>query len=89
MFPVTGLKILGWVGTHIFFIFFSRKKKLILCILKGISPFKMHKIMFFLEKPVSYRSVINIYFGCSKEPLVENKENLFLEYAILSGGLVL
>ena len=31
------------------FIRFSGKK-FFLCILKGISPFKMHKIIFFLEK---------------------------------------
>ena len=45
---VIGLKILGRVGTHIFFFcsFFPRKN-IILCILKGISPFKMHKIKFF------------------------------------------
>ena len=41
-----GLNILGRVGTHIFF---SGKKNVILCILKGISPFKMHKILFFPE----------------------------------------
>ena len=39
-----GLKILGMVG-----IIFSRKKYIILCILKGILPFKMHKIIFFWE----------------------------------------
>ena len=45
VFRVTGLKILGRVGTHInFFIFFFC---IILCILKGISPFKMHKIIFY------------------------------------------
>ena len=44
VFLVTGLKILGMVGTH----FFS-KKNIVLCILKGISPFKMHKIIFFSE----------------------------------------
>ena len=47
---VTGLKILGRVGTHIF-IFFWRKTKIILCILKDISPFNMHKIIFFSRKP--------------------------------------
>ena len=44
VFLVTGLKILGCVGTH----FFSGKN-IILCILKGISPFKMHKFIFFPE----------------------------------------
>ena len=39
-------EILGRVGTHILFSFFFRKKIIILCILKGILPFKMHKIMF-------------------------------------------
>ena len=37
------LKILCRVGTHIFN--FSGKN-IILCILKGISPFKMHEIFF-------------------------------------------
>ena len=41
-----GLKILGRVGTH----FFLWKKNIILCILKGIPPFKMHKIIFFFLK---------------------------------------
>ena len=45
VFRVTGLKILGRVATHIFLL----EKNIILCILKGISPFKMHKILFFLE----------------------------------------
>ena len=47
---VMGLKNLRRVGTHIYFliIFFSGKN-IILCILKGISPFKMHKIIFFPE----------------------------------------
>ena len=49
LFLVSGLKILGRVGTHIFF--FSGKIYMILCILKGISPFKMHKIIFFSRKP--------------------------------------
>ena len=46
-FWVTGQKILGRVGTHFFF----WKKYIILCILKGISAFKMHKIIFFSRKP--------------------------------------
>ena len=45
---VSGLKNLGRGGT-----FFLKKKFLeknkILCILKGILPFKMHKIIFFPE----------------------------------------
>ena len=44
MFQITAAKILGRVGAHIF-----SGKKLIVCILKGISPFKMHKIIFFPE----------------------------------------
>ena len=36
---ITGLKLLGRVGTYIVYIFFSRKKYNIICILKGISPF--------------------------------------------------
>ena len=43
---VVGLQILGRVGTYIFF----SGKNIILCLLKGISPFKMHKIPFFPEK---------------------------------------
>ena len=31
--------------------FFFLKKKIISCILKGISPFKMHTILFFSRKP--------------------------------------
>ena len=46
---VTGLKILARVGTHIFLIIFFLKKYMILCILKGISPFKMHKMIYFPE----------------------------------------
>ena len=46
VFLVTGLEILGWIGTHIFF-----WNNTILCILTGISPFKMHKIIFFARKP--------------------------------------
>ena len=53
VFWVSGLKILGRVGTHNFFLilFFLEKTYIILCILKGISPFKMHKIIFFRENP--------------------------------------
>ena len=48
VFRVTGLKILGRIVTHIFFNhFFFWKKYIILCILKGISPFKMHKLIYF------------------------------------------
>ena len=51
VFWVTGLQILGRVGTHIFFYhFFFWKKYIILCILKSILPFKMHKIIYFPEK---------------------------------------
>ena len=46
VFQVTGLKILGRVGIHIFFL---EKNNTILCILKGEMPFKMHKIVFFPE----------------------------------------
>ena len=40
VFRVTSLKILGRLGTHIFFL----GKIDFFCILKDISPFKMHKI---------------------------------------------
>ena len=46
MCQVTGLKIVGRVGTHIFFYyFFFLEKNIILCIL----PFKMHKSYIFPE----------------------------------------
>ena len=48
VFLVMGLKISGRVGTHIIF-FLNLEKYMILCILKGISPFKMNKIIFFPE----------------------------------------
>ena len=43
VFRVTGLKILGRVGTHICFYYFFPGKNIILCILKGKMPFKMLK----------------------------------------------
>ena len=49
VFQVTGLNFLGRVGTHVFLYFFFLEKNTILYILKGISPFKMHKIIFFPE----------------------------------------
>ena len=39
-----------WVGTYIFLIFFFLEKNIIVCILKGEMPFKMHKIIFFFKK---------------------------------------
>ena len=60
---VRGLKILGMVGKHFFLIIFffwknynfmhfeRQNKNIILCILKGISTFKMHKIIYFTRKP--------------------------------------
>ena len=50
VFRVTGLKILGKVGTLILLYFFLGKT-IILCILKGILPFKMYKIIYFSRKP--------------------------------------
>ena len=51
LFRVTGWNILGRVGlTFFFFDFFFWIFFKILCILKGISPFKMHKIVFFFWK---------------------------------------
>ena len=46
VFRVMGLKSLGRVGTHIKTFL---GKYIILCILKGILPLKMHKITFFPE----------------------------------------
>ena len=46
VFRVMGLKSLGRVCSHIFFkYFFFLEKNTNLCILKGISPFKLHKII--------------------------------------------
>ena len=49
-FRVTGLKILGRVGTHIFSIIFFLEKNIILCLLKGILPFKMREFFLFPRK---------------------------------------
>ena len=49
VFPVTGPKILGRVGTLSFSIIFFLEKNKNLCILKGSLPFKMHKIIYFPE----------------------------------------
>ena len=49
VFRVTVLKILGRVGTPFFCSFFP-EKNIILCILKGISPLKMQKIIYFFQK---------------------------------------
>ena len=51
MFWKTGLKFLGGAGTHIFL-----AKYIILCILKGMLPFKMHKILFFPENQENHLS---------------------------------
>ena len=48
-FRVTGLKILGRVGTHIFLIIFFLGNIQFYAFLKAILPFKMHKIIFFPE----------------------------------------
>ena len=47
MFLVISLTILGSVGTHIFFFL---EYNIILCILKGISHFKMLNFIFFSRK---------------------------------------
>ena len=47
---VKGLKILGSVGTHIFFNYLFLEKNTILCILKGEMPFKMHRTAFLFRK---------------------------------------
>ena len=52
VFQFTGLKVLGRVGTHIFFSIFSSGKNINNFIhfeRHFISPFKMHKIIFFPE----------------------------------------
>ena len=50
VFRAMGRKILGRVGTLIFFNYFFSGKNMTLCILKGILPFKMHKKNFFFRK---------------------------------------
>ena len=61
---VTGFKILGRVGTHIFYKFFFLEKNINLCILKGVSPkFKMHKIIFFPRKPEKKSRVSPVNLG--------------------------
>ena len=51
VFQATVLKILGREGTHDFFnYFFFLEENIILGILKGISPFKMHKIIYFSSR---------------------------------------
>ena len=69
VFRVTGLKILGRVGTHFFFLeknlilclFQNSKnyilgKNIILCTLKSISSLKMHKIIFFFPENLKKNS---------------------------------
>ena len=56
VFRVTGLKVLGRVGTHIYFFL---EKKYNFMHFEGISPFKMHKIIFFpdnLKKILGFTS---------------------------------
>ena len=48
VFRVTGLKILGRVGTHMFFFIFFWKKYNLMHFERQ-SPFKMHKIIHFPE----------------------------------------
>ena len=68
VFRVTELNILGRVGTHIFF----WKKNIILCILKGILPFKMHKIVYFSRKPEKILGFTNIFnVGRVRLPLTQ------------------
>ena len=64
VFPVAGLKILGRVGTHIFLIFFFQEKNIILCILKDISPFKMHNIIFFSISPFKIHKIFFFFQFC-------------------------
>ena len=54
VFRVRGLKILVRVGTHFF-----PEKNIILCFLKGILPFKMHKIEF-SRKPEKMQGLTSI-----------------------------
>ena len=72
VFWVTGLKILGRVGTHIFFKKKnSEKKYIILCILIGVLPFRMHKIIFFpenLKKSRFHQGRVTLNTGFSNWP---------------------
>ena len=47
VFWVTGLKIVGRVGTYVFFLFFFSD---FFMHFEGEMPFKMHKIIFFSRK---------------------------------------
>ena len=73
VFRVTGLKILGRVGTHIFFKFFFWNKNTILSILKGEMPFKMHKIIFFSRRSKHYEP----WLDCSVGGVVRSGSILF------------
>ena len=54
VFQVKGLKILGRVGAHVF-LNKNSCKNIILCILKGILPFKMHEFIYFTENLIFFQ----------------------------------
>ena len=59
-----GSEISARVVTHIFLnYYFFLEKNIMLCILKGISPFKMHKIIFFSRKPEKKFKVSPVNLG--------------------------
>ena len=58
MFRVTCLKILGIVGTHVFFIIFLLEENIILCLLKGISHVHLKRILGFTSKFTKVGQVI-------------------------------
>ena len=66
VFGVMSLKILGRVGTHIFFKFVFEEKNIILRILKGISPFI--KLNFFSRKPEKKFLVTPVNLGRVRLP---------------------
>ena len=62
---VTGPNIYGRIGIHIFL-----EKNIILCILKGILPFKMHKIIFFpfkIHKIIFLPEILKRILGCTSK----------------------
>ena len=71
---VTGLKILG-NNTYSFFL----KIKLILCILKGEMPFKMHKIIFF---PESLKKII-VFTSKFRYGRVTQKTGIFFLFGLI------
>ena len=56
LFPVTGVNILGGVGTHIFFNYFFFWTNIVLCILKAFCLSNCIKLYLFPEKNMGFTS---------------------------------